>query len=86
MARRIKVKLDHAEIRKMLQTAPRGVVNQAANEVAASVRGRGHKAEVEHMTTDRAVARVKTNFYDQAAHGALTKAAASVGLEVKTKR
>lgn len=57
-------------------------VNALARQVAA---GAGPDAEVEEYTTDRAAAAVRVPAEQQAKDGVLTRAANSVGLEVRSK-
>ncbi|WP_028477919.1 hypothetical protein [Nocardia sp. CNY236] len=77
------VRLDHRGLGKILKSqAFADVVNDAAIRVAAAA---GDNAEVDKYTTDRKAAAVIVPAEDQARDGALTRAAASVGLEVRAK-
>lgn len=86
-------KLDHAGIASLLKSeAFASAVESTAERIAEEVRPQvGDKpVEVEPYETDRAAARVviadPAGKALQAKHGVLTKAAASVGLEVKSRR
>lgn len=68
-----------AEVLKQL-AAPH--INALARQVAA---GAGKDAEVDEYTTDRAAAAVSVPAHQQAKNGALTRAAAAAGLEVRAK-
>ncbi|MGE2714197.1 hypothetical protein ACQI4L_09080 [Mycolicibacterium litorale] len=57
-------------------------INALARQVAAAA---GPDAEVDEYTTDRAAAAVRVPAEQQAKDGALTRAAATVGLEVRSK-
>jgi hypothetical protein len=57
-------------------------INALAHQIAAEV---GEGAEVEEYTTDRAAASVSVSSHRQAKDGALTRAAAAAGLEVRPK-
>lgn len=92
-------KLDRAGIREALKSQQlRQGTNTLARTVANNVEGQGHKVdhgrdalpvEVEPYTTDRAATSVTIAHPAGAAiqvkHGALTRAAAAAGLEVKSK-
>lgn len=58
-------------------------INALAKQVAEHA---GADAQVEEYTTDRAAASVKVPAGQQAKDGTLTRAAAAVGLEVRTKK
>jgi hypothetical protein len=82
------VKLDHKGIAALIKTpAFHAVVNEAAAAVQSAARELvgDTPVPVHEFTTDRAAASVSVLAPMQAKHGALTKAAANVGLEVKTK-
>jgi hypothetical protein len=86
------VELDHAGIAEILKTAMRGPIDALARQIADRVDvGTVTDAEVtvRSYTTDRAAAAVSiahpAGLAMQAKHGSLTKAAASLGLEVKSK-
>lgn len=57
-------------------------INTLARQVASKA---GPDAEVAEYTTDRAAASVRVPAEQQAKDGVLTRAAASIGLEVRTK-
>ncbi len=59
------------------------LADEWARKVAAQI---GPEAEVEGYTTDRQAASVKVPAHLQARDGALTKAAAAVGLTVSAKK
>lgn len=81
-----RVRLDHAEIARLLRSAEfRAVTNDAARRVAEAAGGRSKGAIVEEYTTDRVAASVKVPAARQARRGALTRAAAAVGLEVRAR-
>lgn len=80
----VKIRLDSKAIRTLLQKDPaiNGMVDSAAKVLAANI---GESAEVDDYQTDRAAAAVSVPAEDQARDGALTRAAAAVGLKVKVK-
>lgn len=83
------VSLDHAGIAAMLKTpAFHTVVNEAAAAVQFAARELVGDSPVpmHEYTSDRAAASVSVLAPMQAKHGALTKAAANAGLEVKDKK
>ncbi|MFC9769536.1 hypothetical protein [Rhodococcus jostii] len=69
-----------AEVLKAAETA--ALINATARAVAAQA---GDSAEVSEYTTDRRAAAVSVPAEDQARDGALTRAAAAVGLEVRIR-
>ena len=79
-----RVRLHNANIGKMLRDSNRfaPLVNAVAQTVADQI---GDDAFVEHYTTDRNAAAVVGPAELQARDGALTRAAAALGLEVRTK-
>jgi hypothetical protein len=84
-----KVELDYEGIGRAMK-AMRGPITRLAAEVAAAVDvPKGVPVLVRPYTTDRAAARVTIAHLSgaalQAKHGALTKAAASLGLEVTSR-
>jgi len=89
VATRVQIKLDYKGIGEMLKVDMRETVDELADQVAARVDARGEPVEVRKYTTDRAAASVTiasvAGLAIQAKHGALTQAAASVGLEVRSK-
>ena len=87
-----KIKLDHAGIASILKNEMRGPVEAAAAAIAANVDvGSVTEAQVtvRSYTTDRAACAVSiahpAGLAIQAKYGSLTKAAASVGLQVRAK-
>lgn len=85
-------RLNRNGIAEILKTEFTGQINQLADDVAAGARsivGNDIDVEVEHYTTDRGAASVTIadakGLELQATDGALTRAAAAVGLEVKVK-
>lgn len=77
------VRLNRRAIAALLKSdAFAQLANDAAARVAANI---GDSAQVETYTTDRGAAAVLVPAEDQARDGALTRAAAAVGLEVKAK-
>lgn len=83
MAMRVKVTLDRAEVGLLLRTAWGDDVAALANAVARAAGGRRKGARVHRYTTDRQKAVVSVPAARQAKDGALTKAAAAVGLTVR---
>lgn len=88
------VHLDYAAMGEILKVETRDEINALADQIAANVRGNlgsvtDAQVSVLHQTTDRAKALVTighpAGMAMQAKHGTLTKAAAAVGLEVKSK-
>lgn len=86
------VRIDSAAIAKILKEDMRGPVDELAARIAAAVDTGSVDAPVKvtSYTTDRATAVVAiahpAGMAIQAKHGALTKAAASVGLTVRDKK
>ncbi|MFE3196262.1 hypothetical protein ACFXHA_45205 [Nocardia sp. NPDC059240] len=77
------IRLNRAAVAKLLKSPEIAAqINAAAHRIAAAA---GDDAEVDEYTTDRNAAAVKVGAERQAAEGALTRAAASVGLEVRAK-
>ena len=68
---------------EVLNTLAAELVNETAQKLAAAI---GPEANVEAYTTDRAAASVAVPAHMQAKDGALTKVAASLGLEVTPKK
>lgn len=81
--------LDYDAVGELLRIACREPINAIAAEVAANVDAGTRPVRVRPYDTDRAAAAVTIYSRDalayQARTGALTKAAASVGLEVRAK-
>lgn len=75
-------KLNRAGGAEVLKQLAADAVNDLAQQVAASA---GPDAEVSKYTTDRAAAAVSVPAEQQARDGALTRAAAAAGLEVRAK-
>lgn len=67
---------------KILKDMAAKHIRAMGEKVAAAA---GDDAEVDHYTTDRAVAAVRVPAEQQAKDGVLTRAAAAVGLEVHSK-
>lgn len=83
MAKSPTFKLNKKAIAELAKgAAAQAVVTSVANDIAAAT---GIEAEVVEYTTDRAVAAVKVRAFDQAAHGVLSRAAASAGIHIATK-
>ena len=87
-----KVTLDHAGMAHVLMVQARDAIDELAQSLADRVDvGSVTEAQVEvrAYTTDRAAAAVSiahpAGLAIQAKHGALTKAAASLGLQVRAK-
>lgn len=87
------IKLDHAGIASILKNEMRGPVEAAAAAIAANVDvGSVTEAQVtvRSYTTDRAAAAVSiahpAGLALEAKYGSMRKAAASVGLTVKSKK
>ncbi len=79
----VRIRLNHSNIGKLLKSPEfAGLVNAVADKVAEAA---GPEADVDHYTTDRGAASVAVPAEDQALYGTLTRAAESVGLEVKQK-
>ncbi|WP_433658039.1 hypothetical protein ACQPW1_39715 [Nocardia sp. CA-128927] len=79
---RVTVTLNHGEVGRLLRTAFGEDVAALARRLAAQA---GKGARVHLYTTDRQAASVSVPAYRQAKHGALTKAAAAVGLIMRGK-
>lgn len=78
-----KLKLNSRGLGAVLKSAPfRARMNAAAQSIGAAA---GDGAQVDEYTTDRAAAAVKVPVANQARDGALTRAAAAVGLEVRAR-
>ena len=74
-------RLDRAGVAEVLKSAEAtALMNETARAVAANI---GEDAEVSEYTTDRRAASVSVPAEMQARDGALTRAAAAVGLEVR---
>ncbi|MCQ4119883.1 hypothetical protein [Rhodococcus tibetensis] len=83
MVRRQGFRLNYAGVAKILKSDEYAArINALAREIAREV---GDDAEVEEYTTDRRAAKVSVPAARQARDGALTRAAAAVGLEVRTR-
>lgn len=77
----VKITLDYKAIGEILKTQTQGLVNDWAKKVAATIPG----AELEEYTTDRQAAKVRVPAHQQAKDGALTRAAAGLGLVINQK-
>ncbi|WP_054812103.1 hypothetical protein [Nocardia arizonensis] len=82
---RIKVTLNRGEVGLLLRTAFGPELEAAAGLIAERAGRRGHPRDVRvhRYTTDRQVVAVSVPAYRQARYGALSKAAAAVGLTVR---
>ncbi|MDG3012148.1 hypothetical protein G4X40_18560 [Rhodococcus sp. D2-41] len=79
----VSIKLNRREIAELLKSPEfAAVVNAAARDIAANA---GTGAEVVEYTTDRRAATVRVPADRQAKDGALTKAAAALGIPVKLR-
>lgn len=86
MAQRQRVRLNRREIRRQLQSPEfRAVTTEAAEKLAQRAGGRRKGVFVDEYTTDRQAAAVKLPAIRQTRNGALTRAAAAVGLEVRVR-
>lgn len=82
MGTKITFKLDHAGIAELLKGPEiSGAIDAAGQQVAALAGG-----DAKAATTDRHISIVRVEAERQARDGALTRAAAACGLEVKAKR
>ncbi|GAB4582621.1 hypothetical protein [Nocardia sp. IFM 10818] len=77
-----RVRLNHANIAKLLTTQFADMVNDAAHKIAADA---GPDVLVEPYTSDRNAAAVLVPAEQQAIDGTLTRAAAANGIEVRAK-
>ena len=78
------IKLNRKKVAELLKSAQfAAAVNRAADAIAADI---GPRAKVYRYTTDRKAAAVGVPAGMQARDGALTRAAAKVGLEVRAKK
>lgn len=80
----VDIRLDHDGLAEVLKDMCRHIVDDAAGQVADAFGGDG--VLTDSYTTDRAAASVSVPAARQAKDGELTRAAASVGLEVREKR
>lgn len=87
------VKLDHSEVGRVLLEDMRGPIDELAAQVAALVDVSSvadAEITVRAYTTDRAAAAISiahpAGLAVQAKYGALTKAAAALGLEVRSRQ
>jgi hypothetical protein len=83
------VRLDHKGIAELLKSpAILALMNEAAHKVAEAAREhvKGSPVPVHEYTTDRGAASVSVLAPFQAHHGALTHAAAAVGLEMRDRK
>lgn len=77
----IRIRLDHKGIAEILKSPEMArLIDGYAARIAAMAGG-----EMESYTSDRAAASVRVEADRQARDGALTRAAAAVGLEVRQK-
>ena len=75
-------RLNYKGGREVLNEVAAPLINAVAHQVAGRI---GEDAEVDEYTTDRAAAAVRVPAERQAKDGALTRAAAAAGLEVRSK-
>jgi hypothetical protein len=82
---RVKVQIHSAGAQEILKSAEvAALMAEAAEQVAEIIREEtGIEPDIESYTTDRAVSSVGVPVTVQATEGALTRAAAAVGLEVR---
>jgi len=90
---RSKIKLNHAEVGRILREDMREPIDELAAAIADAVEIPTHpdaEIMVRSYTTDRAAAAVSIaeayGLNVEAVHGPLRKAAASLGLDVKSKK
>ena len=76
------VRINSATAARLLRTAFVAQTNALADAIAEQI---GDEAVVDHYTTDRSAAGVSVPSELQASDGALTRAAAALGLEVKAR-
>lgn len=81
----MKFKLDRKGGAEVLKKLAADEIRALANEVTENAGGEDDAAWVHHSTTDRATASVTVPAARQAKDGALTRAAAVAGLEVRAK-
>lgn len=75
-------RLNYKGGKEVLNQVAAPLINAVAQQVADKI---GDEAQVEPYTTDRAAASVSVPAERQAKDGALTRAAAATGLEVRSK-
>jgi hypothetical protein len=75
-------RLDRKGVGELLKTEFVDEINRITDELADRI---GTDAEVEYYTTDRRAAAVTVPAIRQATDGALTRAAAALGLEVRAR-
>ena len=78
----VELRLDHAEIGRLLKTAFNDEVDALAAHIAAQA---GEDAVTEHYTTDRGAASVSVPSWQQAKDGRLTKACSKAGVQFVAK-
>lgn len=87
MAKPGQVRLNKKGIAALLKSLElQAMVNAEANAIAQAAGGEAAGVEVDEYTTDRRAASVKVPPALQAKSGALTRAAASRGLEVRQRK
>ncbi|WP_280335478.1 hypothetical protein [Nocardia wallacei] len=77
------VRLNNATVRRLLRRQFREPVNALARALADEIGG--EDVQVDEYTTDRSAAAVRVYTERQTVDGALTRAAAALGLEVRAK-
>ena len=81
-----KVRLNRAEIKRLLKSPEfRKLATAAANDIGEKAGGKRKGVIVDEYTTDRTAAAVKVPTIRQTKSGALTRAAAAAGLEVRSR-
>lgn len=84
------IRLDYDGIGEVLRVVVKPAIDELTAQVARNVDAKGRKVDTAGYTTDRAAGSVTiadpAGLGMQAKHGTLTKAAASLGLEVRAKR
>ncbi|OOL30709.1 hypothetical protein GQ85_18205 [Rhodococcus rhodochrous] len=78
--------MNRSAVEDLLLSEPfRNITNEAARDVGEKAGGRRKGVIVDEYTTDRTAAAVKVPAARQAKSGALTRAAAAAGLEVRAR-
>lgn len=86
MPPRPRVRIDRGAVADLLLSEPfRNITNEAARDIGEKAGGRRKGVIVDEYTTDRTAAAVKVPAARQAKSGALTRAAAAAGLEVRVR-
>lgn len=86
MAQRPTVKLNRAEIKRLLKSQEfRDLTNDAARKIGEHAGGSRNGVVVNEYTTDREAAAVRVPAIQQTRRGALTRAAAAAGLTIRVR-